>query len=531
MMNLRAQILLAPALALSFFCAFAAYNVNASGNEVKALELVEGKLIPSIEDSISAIDAVKGIDGNLMLAISSGDKDAAKGTAELAKKGAGALDKIASRFEGSRSDEAKALAQKVREYHATALLVAMAIMGESQENSAKAPQSARMLKEAQEGLGKLDAALRSDLSRNINESKAGQARSMMLGAILAALAVLAAVAAAWMASAKILRTVKSIGRELASLSSQEGGARSGKRLKKTSDDEMGRLVDLFNTYLGTLESAASTVGESISKLGEAATDLGALGERTARGQEQQRKAATDVMGKAREVTGEARHIAERADSALGAARETEGLARAKGAEIASQAKALREACVTLENVNGSVSELLERGKEINVVVDVIKGISSQTNLLALNAAIEAARAGESGRGFAVVADEVRKMAGMTEESTKKIGGIIEQLRRSIHETAEAVAKGSAIARDSATSVESFAESFGQIKQVASDLLGASQEISRSAKEQERATDEINAALAELDRASEISGEAIARVGKIASAVSEEGQRLKQLNGA
>ena len=48
--------------------------------------------------------------------------------------------------------------------------------------------------------------------------------------------------------------------------------------------------------------------------------------------------------------------------------------------------------------------------QINLVVDVIRGIADQTNLLALNAAIEAARAGEQNPRLRRGGDEVRTLA-------------------------------------------------------------------------------------------------------------------------
>lgn len=97
--------------------------------------------------------------------------------------------------------------------------------------------------------------------------------------------------------------------------------------------------------------------------------------------------------------------------------------------IADQTFQGMEAIRTSTNQAGKrILTLGEKSQAIGEIVGVIDDITRQTNLLALNASIEAARAGEAGKGFAVVATEIRKLANNVAGSTNQIKEIIKEIQ-------------------------------------------------------------------------------------------------------
>ncbi len=151
----------------------------------------------------------------------------------------------------------------------------------------------------------------------------------------------------------------------------------------------------------------------------------------------------------------------------------EGVSRSSGmiGDNTTQAASFaKDAAAHAHKTNEIVGRLVESGKAIGEVIDLIDQIADQTNLLALNATIEAARAGEAGRGFAVVASEVKSLAGQTSKATEEISAQVVSVQK--------------VAEQAVTAIRSIGETIEQINTLSTG-------INEAVGEQKQATEDIS----------------------------------------
>ena len=190
---------------------------------------------------------------------------------------------------------------------------------------------------------------------------------------------------------------------------------------------------------------------------------------------------------------------------------------AESAKMANQlaSEAQQESKAGSDKMNEMVtamSEISEANQNISAFITTIDEIAAQTNLLALNAAIEAARAGEQGRGFAVVAEEVRNLAARStiaaEETSKLINGSVEKTNL-----------GSAIASETAESLQKIFSSVSRTSELVSQMANAS-------SEQAIGAETINQGVAEIDSVTQQNNETAQESAVAAEQLSTQAEQLR-----
>ena len=318
-----------------------------------------------------------------------------------------------------------------------------------------------------------------------SQTKIEISKDIQLVVILLAIFVVGG--ALWLILTQILRPLAALTDSFHGIS--EGAGDLTQQLHAERDDEIGRIVLYFNTFVGKLRTIMRGAQESAAETARLAGTLSKASGENSQAVEQVAGSVTNVAGQANAQNGDIQTLADNVtqiaenmaqmlasaerSAALSADSEEKAADGRNGAErVTAQTNDLREIVMTMDR---NVQALTTYAEEINQIIELIKGLSGQTNLLALNAAIEAARAGESGRGFAVVAEEVRKLAENSSLAADDVTAKMESIRRQVHET-------QAANQELVAALAKITEAVGTVRSSLNDIAASSEESRRAAAE-------------------------------------------------
>lgn len=190
-----------------------------------------------------------------------------------------------------------------------------------------------------------------------------------------------------------------------------------------------------------------------------------------------------------------------------------------GAQVREAGKLADQASAAAQEARANVDRLRESSAAIGNVVSLIAQIARQTTLLALNSTIEAARAGAAGRGFAVVATEVKALAVQTQGATEEITRKIDALQRDAAGSADAVHRIS-------QAIEAIRPVFDTVNGAVAQQNATTSEVSGNAASASQFIVSVGDSAAEIDaatKAAETHGQNVASAGR---AVTTFAQKLK-----
>ena len=270
------------------------------------------------------------------------------------------------------------------------------------------------------------------------------------------------------------------------------------RLDASRNDELGRVAQGFNRFIGKIHGSLQQVAENSSQLALTAGEVASKAEDTYHNSQTQKDSTIQVATAINEMGATVGEIATNAAHAADVTKEANTESEMGLQVVATTRQAVASLADEIAEAGTVIGTLAEHTQSIGSILEVIRSISEQTNLLALNAAIEAARAGEQGRGFAVVADEVRTLARRSAEATEEIQQTINRLQGESDRAVTAMQSGQERAHQVVSEAHAAEQALGRIARHIEQLNDMNIQIATATEEQSSVVGEINRNVDEIN---------------------------------
>lgn len=318
------------------------------------------------------------------------------------------------------------------------------------------------------------------------------------------------------------------------------------RVDKKSNDEIGELSRWFNKFINNQMTMIKRVGSSAKASQSAATTVSGMTNNISGSMKTVAGTVEDLVETAKKQNEVFQNAREHFNNLSAAIQEMGALIHqvtGKTEDTSSRTTRANETSSvvltlisdlekTMKATLNRIESLHQHSGAITKAVTTISAISEQTQMLALNATIEAARAGDAGKGFAVVAKEVSKLAERTEEATRSVGKLVDNIQSETNRTLEEIQKTGEKVNDSTSKIKDTISTFNYIsanvREIAEKMEALLDITNKESKDLNEVVISINQSADEInERTAQDASSSEASIDLLKS-VLEEIARLKQI---
>jgi len=432
-LSLTAKLSLVPAVALVGLVLYVVYTSLQLSATDSRLVLLETRSYPTLEKADAVIFQFSRVPALLNNAVAAGEPGILDEAREVLQQIDSQQQALASLLSEQRQQH-QALSdwrKTVRDYADNALAASTKLIDGSASFDDLRPSLDRMasdLAQAQKLGSDFRAQAYDDFQQTLVQTREANAATTRLGIILSLVLVVLVSLGAWLVIRSVMVNIRGVITSLQSIARGDGDLTQ--RVNVESNDEIGAMIELFNSFLDKLQRTIRQIIEAANPLGQVSKELYKLTQGSEENAKSQQHHTDSITRDILTMTGSIQEVAQRSRQASDEANSAARQAATAREHVGSLSTGISDLGDSVMGAVKAMEQLEEETQEVGSVLTVIRSIAEQTNLLALNAAIEAARAGEQGRGFAVVADEVRNLAQKTAASTAEIQQIIQRLQNS-----------------------------------------------------------------------------------------------------
>lgn len=264
-------------------------------------------------------------------------------------------------------------------------------------------------------------------------------------------------------------------------------------------DELAELGSDLNSMTENLASIAKQISTATHNMVSSLEEVKQAVNSQSTGASEQASSINEITASLEEIEKSSAQTMEKA-KALGSVAERTQTKGSQGLQSVEQSiMGMKEVREKVQLIAQTILDLSNQTQQVGEITTAVNALAQQSKMLALNASIEAAKAGDAGKGFAVVAAEVKNLAEQSEQSTTQVQKILEDIRHATEKAVMITEEGTKGVDHGASLVEQTGEIVRSLSTLIEEATIASQQIEAAVRQEGVGIEQITAGMNEINQ--------------------------------